>query len=297
MLTFAIPTWNRAPYLKICILSIIDQALTVNDRIKILVYDNHSDDETPQLLEELKVQFPSIIDFVRNDETCDVQINFMKCFSAPDTEWTWTMGDDDMLVKDALPMALRIIKQSKYKFMHVAETTRFASEKAIYPGTLLYLCEKIGFTEMTAFISCNICRTDYIKKAFSSAHMDVFNESSFSQSLALLEVLANENCAYVNIPMVELQEKEQTADVLKRWTDANLMMRYNKVVKGLKLLVIRLSGARARRPGRQPSRTPGKRRRMRTASPTNAFSNSLTGSARILTGPSFSMNPTRWETP
>lgn len=237
MLTFAIPTWNRARYLKKCIQSIIDQVPTVDEIIKIVVFDNHSDDETPDVLREFKEKYPLLISITRNNETCDGHVNFQKCFTSTDTKWTWTMGDDDMLAKGALSMALKIIKANNYRFIHVAESTRFAGENAIYPGTLLDLAQKIGFVEISGFISCNICRTDFLKKAFSSRHMDAYNESCFSQSLALMEALSNERCAYVNMPLIELQEPEQTAETLERWKIGNTMMRYNLVAKGLKILV------------------------------------------------------------
>lgn len=237
MLTFAIPTYNRHKHLRRCLQSIIDQALMVDDRVRIVVFDNCCTDDTPQVLREFKDRYPEILDITRNTETCDGHVNFMKCFTATATAWTWTMGDDDILTDNALEFALRMIKANKYQFYHVAETTRFAGQKAIYPGTLLSLCTEIGLLDMTGFISCNICRTDKLKQAFSSRHMDVYNESCFSQSLALLEALAHEPCAYVNVPLIELQDKDQTADSLARWSEGNTMMRYNLVVKGLQLLI------------------------------------------------------------
>ncbi|MGB9891789.1 glycosyltransferase, partial [Thermodesulfovibrio yellowstonii] len=55
-LCFAIPTWNRAKKLEICVREMARQIIELRkqDEIGIFVSDNCSDDDTPKVLAKLK---------------------------------------------------------------------------------------------------------------------------------------------------------------------------------------------------------------------------------------------------
>jgi glycosyltransferase involved in cell wall biosynthesis len=236
MLTFAIPTFTRSKYLTRCLRSIIDQIMTVGETVKIHVHDDGSTDDTRAVLETFRTQYPDILSYSFVDTNEGFSPSFTRAFTAPTTLWTWIMGDDDMLAAGGLQTILSVIKSQRYQFIHAVETTRDNGEPEIYCGTLLELCSRIGFLEMTGFMSCNICRTDVLQAAFKSRHIGVYGESPFIHALALLEVLADKPCAFVNMPVVELQEKQQTQESIDRWEAHNVTMRYNLVGKGLRLL-------------------------------------------------------------
>lgn len=234
MLTFVIPSWNRDDKLTRCLDSIIEQIK--DDSIKIAVYDDCSDDGTPETLKAYKEAYPNIVNYKRGAVHIDISDSFYNAFSMPETKWTWIMGDDDMLAPNALSTVLNIIKDDKFSFVHGAETTRSSNSRAIYAGTLLDLSNTIGFLEMTGFMSCNIIRTDLLQKGYKSKNIEIYNKCSFPHSLAMLEVLANKHCAFIDIPIVELQDKQQTQESLRRWNLGNLGMRYNYVGEGLRVL-------------------------------------------------------------
>lgn len=234
MLTFAIPTWNRVDKVQKCIDSILAQIM--DDSIKIAVYDDCSTDDTREILKSYQEKHPQTFYYKLGTERKGVSHSFYNTFHMPETEWTWIMGDDDMLAPGGLAVVLNIIKTGKYSMIHGAETTRCANTNSIYPGTLLDLSCSIGFLDVTGFMSCNIIKSALLRKGYESKNMDIYSKASFAHSLVMMEVLANEMCVFADIPIVELQDHKQTEETIRRWTEYKICMGYNYVADGLKAL-------------------------------------------------------------
>lgn len=237
MLTIAIPTWNRAENLRMCLDSILEQGYSGLSQVKIFVYDNGSTDGTPELLARYREDLPQVVDYRRGEQHLDYWESFREAFTSTSTEWTWMMGDDDLVMNGGLQFVLDVIHRNNFDFFHVAESSRASNVRAIYPGTLLELSETIGFIDMTGFISGNVVRTAKLKEAFSSAWLEMYGKSAFVHSLALMEVLHDSPCAFVDMPVVQLQHATQTEETVNRWRDSNTSMRYNQLGYGLDILV------------------------------------------------------------
>ena len=109
-LTFAIPTWNRARDLERCVHSIGPQAAQWPGRVEILIADNASTDETPEVIRELQAHYPCVR-HVRNAENIGPDRNYLVLFERAAGEYVWLFGDDDYLAEGALQEVLRELEE------------------------------------------------------------------------------------------------------------------------------------------------------------------------------------------
>ena len=236
MITFAIPTYNRASRLETCIRSIADQV--TDDRVRILVSDDASTDDTPQVLERLEAEYPCLA-YYRRDTRGGYDGNFRDLYTRADlavTEWTWMFGDDDMLRPGAVAFMLSHLETTPAQFIHVAELKRTSGTNHLIHGTLLHLCNTFGWIEMTGFITCNVVRSKHLIQAFQSPRWRTYAKSAFAQSCVLLEQLRDEPCAFMDIPLVESQDEEQTPETAERWKADRIGERYLLIADALELM-------------------------------------------------------------
>lgn len=226
MITFVIPTWNRSDKLEKCVESIACQTPH-----KIIISDNASTDDTRQVAERLKLKYP-FIEYRCRDSVGDYQDSFRTAFLASESEWTWTFGDDDVLLPGALGMAERMVVDSATDFIHVSEKKR-VGRACMITGTLLDLCSRYGWIDITGFISGNIIRTSKLKEAANSTSWEIYGKSAFVHSCSLLEVMAKSKAVLFEYPMVETQSDDASEDTLKRWKEAKITYRYLLIADAL----------------------------------------------------------------
>lgn len=99
-LTLAIPTYNRARYLDVLLTSIAEQSLPLRDNIEIVVSDNASSDDTPEVVERHGRGIP--IKYIRQAENIGADLNFARLFLEARGHYVWIIGDDDLLLSNAL---------------------------------------------------------------------------------------------------------------------------------------------------------------------------------------------------
>ena len=236
IITFAIPTYSRVSRLEVCIRSIAEQVS--DERVRILVSDDASTDETPQVLERLAAEYPCL-SYYRRETRGGYDGNFHDIFSRPelgDTEWTWMFGDDDMLRPGALSFMLKHLETSESQFIHVAELKRTSGTNNLIHGSLLDLCNTFGWIEMTGFITCNVLRSARLQRAMSTPRWRIYAKSAFAHSAALLEELKDEKCSFMDIPLVESQDAEQTAETGERWKADHIGERYLLIADCLEVM-------------------------------------------------------------
>jgi glycosyltransferase involved in cell wall biosynthesis len=232
MITFAIPTWNRAKQLEVCIRSIAEQGG------RIVVSDNASTDETPEVLDRMTEEFGLI--HVRRELHVDFQDNFKDAFNLPETEWTWTFGDDDILMPGAMALITEVLKTAKLDFIHVAEKIRSEDSKSIVTRPNLFeLCSDLGWLDMTGFITCNIVRTEKLKQAVNLPSWEFYSKNAFPQSCGLLEALHDSPAMFIDMPLVDNQANQTTPDTVIRWSSNQTATRYFYVDEALHDMVRR----------------------------------------------------------
>lgn len=102
LLTISIPTWNRSSYLALTLEQLRRELDRVGDHsIEILVSDNCSTDDTPQVVKTYSS--PSLpLRYVRNTENIGSDANTVQCFSLARGKYVLILGDDDLLIDGAL---------------------------------------------------------------------------------------------------------------------------------------------------------------------------------------------------
>lgn len=233
-ITFIIPTWNKSEYLDKCVRSIAEQ---VNDE-KIIISDHGSTDGTEDTITRLCEDFPFIgRRYCARTAHPDFSHNFRFAFQQADTEWTWTFGDDDLLLPGALDTVRNLCSSDRADFFHLAEEGRATHTNKAIPGTLLSLCNILGWLDMTGFITGNVVRTKYLHQAVNSPSWDIYARSSFPQSLALLEVLADRPAAFIDGKFIAPQQIDAPL-TLEHWAGQGIAQRYHFIVDGLEDMVL-----------------------------------------------------------
>ena len=112
ILTISIPTYNRVDCIQRMVRTILPQ---LTNEVNLIVIDNQSPYDIYSLFtEEEKTQF----DLRRNDVNIGGDANIARCFEVARTKWVWVLGDDDIILPDAVSRVLETIKShSDFAFM------------------------------------------------------------------------------------------------------------------------------------------------------------------------------------
>lgn len=235
MLTFVIPTHNRPEHLKRCLESIVSQIEPGMD-VGVTVVDDTVDQPIDKILEE----FPSVVRHARSGPHRDYSDAFRDMMrAAGSSEWVWTFGDDDLLRPGALKfMVERLLSTpAELSFIHIAEEKRASGANSVYTASsLLDLCNTFGWLEMTGFITGNITRGASLEYVAGTPRWNIYAKSAYVQSCALLEGLCNSPAAFLDLPLITSQEKEQTEETAKNWQAQGIAERYLLVVDALEAM-------------------------------------------------------------
>lgn len=113
LLTIAIPTYNRAELLSICLESILSQ-LDADSlaEVELLVSDNASTDNTEQVVEAFAKECK--IFYFKNKSNLGFDGNFIQCFDKSHGKYLWVFSDDDLLLPGALLQILSMLRSNDY---------------------------------------------------------------------------------------------------------------------------------------------------------------------------------------
>jgi len=122
IISFTIPTWNRAKELRECLDSIIPQILESNERVEIVISDNASTDDTSEIAKEYLGKY-DFVRYFRNSENLGFDLNLISAVEKADGEYVWLFSDDDWLANGALEEIIHII--STYRPCFISTNFRF----------------------------------------------------------------------------------------------------------------------------------------------------------------------------
>lgn len=112
ILTIAIPTYNRAKYLDICLNNIFTRNNLNYKDIEFIVSDNNSSDDTETIVREyIKKGFD--INYIKNQKNIGPDNNFIQCFNLANGKYFWLIGDDDIVVDGAIERILKVLKTNE----------------------------------------------------------------------------------------------------------------------------------------------------------------------------------------
>ena len=108
LISICIPTYNRPDELKNCLNSL---SLQTNLKFEVCISDNCSKTNVASIVEPYRNKLN--IKFSKNDENLGAALNFLKAASMATNEFIWFLGDDDLLIPNAVEDLTNLINQNK----------------------------------------------------------------------------------------------------------------------------------------------------------------------------------------
>ena len=183
ILTIAIPTYNRAIFLQECLLSLRKNNIDVT-QVEILLIDNHSDDNTEDIVKELQKDMS--IKYIKNNTNIGPDENFKKCLRVASSKYVWIFGDDDLFMPNAINTILDIlIKYQDVGLIHL-RAKNFTDQRehgkieqiidyAVFESDIEFI--KQVHTNIT-FLSANIVNKESI---FDNINLDEIPNNNLGQ--------------------------------------------------------------------------------------------------------------------
>ncbi|PJC31275.1 hypothetical protein CO051_04270 [Candidatus Roizmanbacteria bacterium CG_4_9_14_0_2_um_filter_39_13] len=111
LLSICIPTYNRTLYLQECLKSIVSQLSLqyIIENVEIVISDNHSTDNTKQVVESF-MQKNTQIRYFCNEKNLGPVVNVKKVAEYALGDYVWFFSDDDIHKKGSIAKILSIIK-------------------------------------------------------------------------------------------------------------------------------------------------------------------------------------------
>jgi glycosyltransferase involved in cell wall biosynthesis len=131
LLTLAIPTYNRALFLRQFLDSVRDQ-LPSSPEVELIVSDNASTDETAHILGE-ELRNGTRLTYIRNEENIGADRNFLQCYDRASGKYVWVMGDDDVLAPHSLRRIVECLSKDEFDLVYL---TPFGFEGADPPASM-----------------------------------------------------------------------------------------------------------------------------------------------------------------
>lgn len=198
LLTIAIPTYNRINCIRKQINSILPQ---LTEETKLVIYDNHSDVPVKDLFNDRELEKMTIF---RHDVNIGGDANIARCFEKCDTNWLWTLSDDDYVKEGAVEKVLYYIKHNQDSvFINMWSNKECTTYKS--NDFLNYLSDVETFTSAFAMSAC-IYNMSILKPYIYYYYK---NLSSMLGTLIMLtrNIIDNDgSCLWVNDSPVEMNK-------------------------------------------------------------------------------------------
>ncbi|MBO2009524.1 glycosyltransferase family 2 protein [Hymenobacter negativus] len=109
ILSIGIPTYNRAPLLKLCLENLFNQLAEYAEVVEVLVSNNASTDHTKQIVESFQEQYKQLR-YSENQTNGGPDFNIAKCFELATAKYVWVFSDDDLLLPNALKYIIPLLQ-------------------------------------------------------------------------------------------------------------------------------------------------------------------------------------------
>jgi glycosyltransferase involved in cell wall biosynthesis len=123
LLTIAIPTYNRATYLDLCLSRIREElnSLSFHQRnlVKVYVSNNASTDNTAEVISSYQQIGAGEFEVIHNLSNIGAECNVTQCFKAARTPYVWVLGDDDVILPSGLDKILKVLNQEDVDVLYL----------------------------------------------------------------------------------------------------------------------------------------------------------------------------------
>jgi len=109
-LSIAIPTYNGSPYIRGALDSIISQLEDVDEEVEIVISDNASTDQTPEIIRGYQNKYP-FIKYFCNEENVGPDRNYDLAVRRAKGEFVWLFSDDDRIRDGGIRRVIEVINK------------------------------------------------------------------------------------------------------------------------------------------------------------------------------------------
>ena len=119
VLSIAIPTYNRAQWLQLCLTQLLPQVVAAGNNVEVTIYDNASPDNTQKVVQTFIEQgYP--LGYLRNAENIGSDRNIGQCFNLAKGRYVLILGDDDVFLDGALQKIMNLLGRGNYGAVFVS---------------------------------------------------------------------------------------------------------------------------------------------------------------------------------
>ena len=209
-LSVAIPTYNGAKHVREALDSIIYQLDDIDEEIEIVISDNASTDQTPEIIEEYQRKY-SLINYFRNDQNLGADKNFDLAVMRSKGEYVWLFSDNDKMTPEAIREVLKVIRSHKDLAVIATNYSIFDEKlgKSIN-GRVINEYENILFESaddfwdkldiLSALISVNIVR----RSLWNESNVEYFYSTNWVHVGAIISILPGCKSFFISSPLVQI---------------------------------------------------------------------------------------------
>jgi len=182
LLSICIPTYNRVESLKETLPDLISKIRNYN--IAIYISDNASTDKTEDYITTLQSDYPFIF-YKKNISNLGPDKNTENVLKFSTTKYRWLLADHYILTdKTSVNHILPLLKED-----YTAIIVNYKNRKIIRDTSYIYTDKNMFLEELGWYIGM-MCTTIYHEETIMQATFENFNNSSFLQSLVLLNYIS-----------------------------------------------------------------------------------------------------------
>lgn len=219
-ITMLIPNYNRPLALARLLKSVFHsiEFASANHLVTVLVVDDYSDEEISSAIAPYK----GISNFtfrLQASKCGNAELAFLSALEGVDTEYTWLLGNDDVVSVEGVKYVLDILNSSDFGFVllnpYITKTTIKRSFVPISASSAIVVYEKaedlfldFGFVTSTTTFPCLIMKTEPVRK-FHRAHQLPAYATVYSHTFTIFGALREQRALFLSTPIVSFTLNER----------------------------------------------------------------------------------------
>jgi glycosyltransferase involved in cell wall biosynthesis len=182
-LSIVIPTYNRAAFLDLSFEAHVPLARLHN--IQIFVSDNASTDNTKEVVDKWKNEYP-LISYYCNETNLGPEDNIERALKYPDTEYVWLLGDTYRIPSDEIDYVYNLITNRSKEYDVILLNV---GDELKHINTQDYSDQNILLHDMFWLMTC-LSTLVYSSKVIRNANFERYRNTSFIQTGIIFEYIA-----------------------------------------------------------------------------------------------------------
>ncbi|MFA6203440.1 MAG: glycosyltransferase family 2 protein [Gallionella sp.] len=123
LLTIAIPTYNRAEFLDLCLTRIGEELEILREEqrnsVKIYISNNASTDNTTEIILRHRLNANGEFEVINNPKNIGGEHNVVQCYTSAQTPYVWVLGDDDVILNGGLKKVLDVLSKNNVDLLYL----------------------------------------------------------------------------------------------------------------------------------------------------------------------------------